>query len=62
MGVKFAVDGSQIKTAIRTKLNNEDKLLKKRMGINKQQNVFGPSSSFEHNSEQNAEGQSTEND
>ncbi|CAL8353731.1 uncharacterized protein LOC115557394 [Gadus morhua] len=62
VGVKFAVDGSQIKTAIRTKLNNEDKLLKKRMGINKQQNVFAPSSSFEHNSEQNAEGQSTEND
>ncbi|CAN9512030.1 unnamed protein product [Ophioblennius macclurei] len=31
--VKFGVDNSQIKTAIRTKLNNEDKLLKKRLGL-----------------------------
>ncbi|KAM9361297.1 uncharacterized protein ABDE67_022347 [Symphorus nematophorus] len=31
VGVKFGVDSSQIKTAIRTKLNNEDKLLKKRL-------------------------------
>ncbi|XP_037107294.1 uncharacterized protein LOC119122814 isoform X1 [Syngnathus acus] len=31
--VKFGVDSSQIRTAIRTKLNNEDKLLKKRMGM-----------------------------
>lgn len=30
---KFGVEPSQIKTAIRTKLNNEDKLLKKRMGF-----------------------------
>ncbi|XP_034538920.1 uncharacterized protein LOC117812335 isoform X1 [Notolabrus celidotus] len=35
VAVKFAVDGSQIKTAIRTKLNNEDKLLKKRLGLGK---------------------------
>ncbi|KAJ3602048.1 hypothetical protein NHX12_029808 [Muraenolepis orangiensis] len=64
VGVKFGVDGSQIKTAIRTKLNNEDKLLKKRMGINKQENktAFDQSSSFEQSFEQNAEGQSTEND
>ncbi|XP_019751330.1 uncharacterized protein LOC109531468 isoform X2 [Hippocampus comes] len=33
VAVKFGVDRSQIKTAIRTKLNNEDKLLKKRMGL-----------------------------
>ncbi|XP_029947353.1 uncharacterized protein LOC115388378 isoform X2 [Salarias fasciatus] len=33
--VKFGVDSSQIKTAIRTKLNNEDKLLKKRLGLGK---------------------------
>ena len=50
------MDGSQIKTAIRTKLNNEDKLLKKRLGINKQDHKnsfsFDPNSSFEHNSEQ----------
>lgn len=32
---KFGVDHSQIKTAIRTKLNNEDKLLKKRLGLGK---------------------------
>lgn len=32
---KFGVDSSQIKTAIRTKLNNEDKLLKKRLGLGK---------------------------
>ncbi|KAM7402227.1 hypothetical protein PAMP_017488 [Pampus punctatissimus] len=35
---KFSVDGSQIKTAIRTKLNNEDKLLKKRLGLGKAEN------------------------
>uniref|UniRef100_UPI0037E92AA3 uncharacterized protein n=1 Tax=Semicossyphus pulcher TaxID=241346 RepID=UPI0037E92AA3 len=35
VAMKFGVDGSQIKTAIRTKLNNEDKLLKKRMGLGK---------------------------
>ncbi|XP_029287450.1 uncharacterized protein LOC115008186 isoform X2 [Cottoperca gobio] len=33
VALKFGVDSGQIKTAIRTKLNNEDKLLKKRMGI-----------------------------
>ncbi|XP_077430358.1 uncharacterized protein LOC144057023 isoform X2 [Vanacampus margaritifer] len=33
VGAKFGVDNSQIKTAIRTKLNNEDKLLKKRLGL-----------------------------
>lgn len=33
VSVKFGVDHSQIKTAIRTKLNNEDKLLKKRLGL-----------------------------
>ncbi|XP_028262185.1 uncharacterized protein LOC114436222 isoform X2 [Parambassis ranga] len=33
VAVKFGVDSSQIKTAIRTKLNNEDKLLKKRLGL-----------------------------
>ncbi|XP_029006003.1 uncharacterized protein LOC114855215 [Betta splendens] len=35
---KFEVDSSQIKTAIRTKLNNEDKLLKKRLGLGKAEN------------------------
>lgn len=35
VAVKFGVDGSQIKTSIRTKLNNEDKLLKKRLGLSK---------------------------
>lgn len=35
---KFGVESSQIKTAIRTKLNNEDKLLKKRLGLGKTEN------------------------
>ncbi|XP_072239234.1 uncharacterized protein [Leuresthes tenuis] len=35
---RFGVDNSQIKTAIRTKLNNEDKLLKKRLGMGKTEN------------------------
>nr|XP_020453611.1 uncharacterized protein LOC109958955 isoform X2 [Monopterus albus] len=38
VAVKFNVDSSQIKTAIRTKLNNEDKLLKKRLGLGKAEN------------------------
>lgn len=38
VAVKFGVDSSQIKTAIRTKLNNEDKLLKKRLGLGKAEN------------------------
>ncbi|XP_068171725.1 uncharacterized protein [Antennarius striatus] len=38
VAVKFGVDSSQIKTAIRTKLNNEDKLLKKRLGLVKTEN------------------------
>lgn len=33
VSTKFGVDCSQIRTAIRTKLNNEDKLLKKRLGL-----------------------------
>ncbi|XP_037535276.1 uncharacterized protein LOC119412358 [Nematolebias whitei] len=32
---KFGVDSNLIKTAIRTKLNNEDKLMKKRLGLNR---------------------------
>ncbi|KAM4613105.1 uncharacterized protein ACJ7VT_011288 isoform 1-T2 [Polymixia lowei] len=46
VGIKFGVDSSQIKTAIRTKLNNEDKLLKKRLGLVKPENkvVFDQSS------------------
>ncbi|XP_034388171.1 uncharacterized protein LOC117730530 isoform X2 [Cyclopterus lumpus] len=36
--VKFGVESSLIKIAIRTKLNNEDKLLKKRLGIAKAEN------------------------
>lgn len=36
--VKFGVESSQIKIAIRTKLNNEDKLLKKRLGLGKAEN------------------------
>ncbi|KAL7407797.1 hypothetical protein ABVT39_013772 [Epinephelus coioides] len=35
VAAKFGIDNSQIKTAIRTKLNNEDKLLKKRLGLSK---------------------------
>lgn len=38
VAIKFGVDRSQIKTAIRTKLNNEDKLLKKRLGLTKSEN------------------------
>ncbi|XP_034022257.1 uncharacterized protein LOC117506770 isoform X2 [Thalassophryne amazonica] len=38
---KFGVDSSQIKTAIRTKLNNEDKLLKKRLGLVKADSKAG---------------------
>ncbi|XP_074501438.1 uncharacterized protein LOC141773453 isoform X2 [Sebastes fasciatus] len=38
VAVKFGVDSSQIKIAIRTKLNNEDKLLKKRLGMGKAEN------------------------
>lgn len=45
VAAKFNVDHSQIKTAIRTKLNNEDKLLKKRLGLSKGENkaVIDPS-------------------
>ncbi|XP_053293088.1 uncharacterized protein LOC128453988 isoform X1 [Pleuronectes platessa] len=46
VAVKFGVDGSQIKTAIRTKLNNEDKLLKKRMGLSKAENKVMIDQSF----------------
>nr|XP_033483579.1 uncharacterized protein LOC117257466 [Epinephelus lanceolatus]XP_033483580.1 uncharacterized protein LOC117257466 [Epinephelus lanceolatus] len=35
VAAKFGIDNIQIKTAIRTKLNNEDKLLKKRLGLSK---------------------------
>ncbi|KAG7494988.1 hypothetical protein JOB18_041545 [Solea senegalensis] len=45
---KFGVDCSQIKTAIRTKLNNEDKLLKKRMGLVKTENKAIIDQSFCH--------------
>lgn len=38
VSMKFGVDSAQIKTAIRTKLNNEDKLLKKRLGVVKVEN------------------------
>lgn len=38
VAAKFNVDQSQIRTAIRTKLNNEDKLLKKRLGLCKVEN------------------------
>ncbi|XP_042355185.1 uncharacterized protein LOC121952510 [Plectropomus leopardus] len=38
VAAKFGIDSSQIKTAIRTKLNNEDKLLKKRLGLTKTEN------------------------
>ncbi|KAK9528909.1 hypothetical protein VZT92_013039 [Zoarces viviparus] len=38
VAVKFGVETSQIKVAIRTKLNNEDKLLKKRLGMGKAEN------------------------
>lgn len=44
--VKFGVDSSQIKTAIRTKLNNEDKLLKKRLGLGKPENKATVDQSF----------------
>lgn len=43
---KFGVDHSQIKTAIRTKLNNEDKLLKKRLGLSKIENKAVTEESF----------------
>lgn len=43
---KFGVDRSQIKTAIRTKLNNEDKLLKKRLGLGKAENKAVTDQSF----------------
>ncbi|XP_069008020.1 uncharacterized protein [Embiotoca jacksoni] len=48
VGVKFGVDSSQIKTAIRTKLNNEDKLLKKRLGLGKSENKPIVDQSFCH--------------
>ncbi|XP_031708216.1 uncharacterized protein LOC116386270 [Anarrhichthys ocellatus] len=38
VAVKFGIESSQIKVAIRTKLNNEDKLLKKRLGMGKAEN------------------------
>ncbi|KAF7664661.1 hypothetical protein LDENG_00170100 [Lucifuga dentata] len=38
VAAKFGVDSSQIKTAIRTKLNNEDKLMKRRLGLGKAEN------------------------
>lgn len=43
---KFGVDNSQIKTAIRTKLNNEDKLLKKRLGLGKSEPKTSMDQSF----------------
>lgn len=46
VSVKFGVDSSQIKTAIRTKLNNEDKLLKKRLGLGKAENKAITDQSF----------------
>ncbi|XP_026162441.1 uncharacterized protein LOC113130222 isoform X1 [Mastacembelus armatus] len=46
VAVKFGVDSSQIKTAIRTKLNNEDKLLKKRLGMGKAENKAISDQSF----------------
>lgn len=46
VAVKFSVDRSQIKTAIRTKLNNEDKLLKKRLGLGKAENKAMVDQSF----------------
>lgn len=46
VAVKFGVDRSQIKTAIRTKLNNEDKLLKKRLGMGKAENKVAIDQSF----------------
>ncbi|KAK5934087.1 hypothetical protein CgunFtcFv8_014511 [Champsocephalus gunnari] len=48
VALKFGVDSSQIKTAIRTKLNNEDKLLKKRLGIGKAENRAFIDQSFCH--------------
>lgn len=44
--VKFNVDQSQIRTAIRTKLNNEDKLMKKRLGLCKVENKAAMEQSF----------------
>lgn len=46
VAVKFNVDQSQIRTAIRTKLNNEDKLLKKRLGLCKVENKAAMEQSF----------------
>ncbi|CAI5687426.1 uncharacterized protein LOC116334185 isoform X3 [Oreochromis aureus] len=46
VAAKFSVDSSQIKTAIRTKLNNEDKLLKKRLGLGKTENRANAEPSF----------------
>ncbi|XP_039858097.1 uncharacterized protein LOC120715269 isoform X2 [Simochromis diagramma] len=46
VAAKFSVDSSQIKTAIRTKLNNEDKLLKKRLGLGKTENRANAEQSF----------------
>lgn len=46
VAVKFGVDHSQIKTAIRTKLNNEDKLLKKRLGLGKAESKAVTDQSF----------------
>lgn len=48
MAAKFGVDSSQIKTAIRTKLNNEDKLLKKRLGLGKTESRASAEQSFCH--------------
>ncbi|XP_053725229.1 uncharacterized protein LOC128761200 isoform X3 [Synchiropus splendidus] len=50
VALRFGVDCSQIKTAIRTKLNNEDKLLKKRLGLDRAENKH----SAEHNVFQNS--------
>ncbi|XP_015248105.1 PREDICTED: uncharacterized protein LOC107096114 isoform X1 [Cyprinodon variegatus] len=43
---KFGVDSTQIKYAIRTKLNNEDKLLKKRLGLAKAENRVAVDQTF----------------
>lgn len=59
---KFGVDCSQIKTAIRTKLNNEDKLLKKRMGLGKGEHKATVDPSFCQDSSLMSENEATKSD
>ncbi|XP_075966923.1 uncharacterized protein LOC142970516 [Anarhichas minor] len=62
VAVKFGIESSQIKVAIRTKLNNEDKLLKKRLGMGKAENKASMDQSLSQDASLLPENGAMEND